>query len=299
MTVEHSDILEIFSNLERQLRSTRQKLMAKLEKQQKELNETTKHIWYKQIGDSLLSMDLTIPKKSSSIEIINVHTETIETVPLNPKEDLKKNAELYYKKAKKAKRGAEISEKKVCFTENEILQIDKLLADCAKLNKSDSEEISRLSAKASELLHTTPQNSAKDASLTHKTPYRHFTINTWNIYIGKNDTQNDEISTRFAAPSDLWFHVAGHAGSHVIIRRPKNTEPPPREVIEKTAALSVWFSKARHTSYTEVHYTEARFVHKRRHAPAGEVIAERCKSIRVSPRSPHDLFPSEFLKDDQ
>jgi predicted ribosome quality control (RQC) complex YloA/Tae2 family protein len=69
-------------------------------------------------------------------------------------------------------------------------------------------------------------------------------------------------------------------------------------VVRKVAALAVWFSKAKHTSYAEVHYTEARFVRKRRHAPAGQVMIERYKSVRVSPRSPHDLFPSKYAPED-
>ncbi len=116
--------------------------------------------------------------------------------------------------------------------------------------------------------------------------------------MAKTDTQNDDLSVHFAKPSDIWLHVAGHAGSHVVIRRPKNEEIPPIEVIEKCAAMAVWFSKAKHTSYSEVNYTEARFVRKRRHAPPGEVMVDRCKSIRVSPKSPHDLFPSTFLDND-
>jgi predicted ribosome quality control (RQC) complex YloA/Tae2 family protein len=76
----------------------------------------------------------------------------------------------------------------------------------------------------------------------------------------------------------------------VLIRHKRDTPNPPKEVIQKAAQLAVWFSKARHTSYAEVHVTEARFVRKRRHAPPGEVIAERCKAVRVEPKDPKKLF---------
>jgi predicted ribosome quality control (RQC) complex YloA/Tae2 family protein len=111
--------------------------------------------------------------------------------------------------------------------------------------------------------------------------------------IGRNNTQNDELSIRYAHPRDIWLHVAAHAGSHVVIRREKNADWPPRNVLEKAGALAVWFSKARHTSYAEVHVTERRYVHKRRKAPPGEVVAERCKSIRVSPRDPRQIAGGE------
>ncbi len=144
-----------------------------------------------------------------------------------------------------------------------------------------------------------PQHSPEKQSLQYeKVPYRHFQIDEWDIYIGKTDTQNDELSIHFAKPSDIWLHVAGHAGSHVVIRRQKNEQVPPHDILEKSAAMAVWFSKAKHTSYSEVHYTEARFVRKRRHSPPGEVMIDRYKSIRVSPKSPQDLFPSTFLEEE-
>jgi predicted ribosome quality control (RQC) complex YloA/Tae2 family protein len=123
-----------------------------------------------------------------------------------------------------------------------------------------------------------------------KVPYRHVTIDGWDIYIGKNDAQNDELTTKFAKPWDLWFHVAIHSGSHVIIKMERNGPRPPNAVIEKVAALTVWFSKAKHTSLSEVHMTEARFVRKPRKYPPGKVIVERCKAIRVSPISPQAMF---------
>jgi len=125
-------------------------------------------------------------------------------------------------------------------------------------------------------------------------PYRHFSFDTWEVFIGKNNSQNDELSTRFARSQDLWLHVAGHPGSHVVIRRPKGAAPVPPDVVEKVASLAVWFSKAKHTSYAGVHVTEARFVHKRRHSPPGEVVAERCREVRVAPRSPQVFFPSLY-----
>jgi len=111
--------------------------------------------------------------------------------------------------------------------------------------------------------------------------------------LGKNSEQNDELSIKFAKPSDIWLHVAAHAGSHVIIRHKKDTPNPPKDVIHKAAQLAVWYSKARHTSYAEVHVTEARFVRKRRHAPPGEVIAERCKAVRVEPKDPKLIVPND------
>jgi predicted ribosome quality control (RQC) complex YloA/Tae2 family protein len=124
-------------------------------------------------------------------------------------------------------------------------------------------------------------------------PYRHFHFDGWDVYIGKNDVQNDELSLKFAKPQDIWMHVAALAGSHVIIRREKNSGPPPKEILQKTASLAAWFSKARNASMVKVNVTEARCVSKQKNAPPGEVVLRTYKTIRAAPVSPLSLFPDE------
>ncbi len=290
--------------LVRKIRQQIQKTSRKLAKQTEEQEESHKSLWYQQIGDSLLASNSSVPRGTAKFTILNIHTQIEETISINPRMSTKENAQLYYKKAKKGKRGEEIGNRKVESTREELVRLQAL-------ESVINEHIQLKTEPSSELLNEWEQTIEHDASAGQKrndprghgkpdTPYRYFSYEGWDIYIGKSDSQNDELSTRFAHPSDIWFHVAAHPGSHVIIKRPKGKPVPPPEVIKTVACLSVWFSKAKHTSFAEVHYTEARFVHKRRHSPPGEVIAERCKSIRVSPRSPQDLFPSTmYSADDQ
>jgi predicted ribosome quality control (RQC) complex YloA/Tae2 family protein len=271
----------------------------KHEKQLEELNESLRSAWYRQIGDSLMAVSKEIPRGTSKTTLFNVHTQMEEPITLNPKFDFRKNAELFYKKSRKAKHGSEINAKKVMDTEAEIKEFEQLVPECdTLLAKPNDEAIENLCVRIESILSRhSPQSSSSvtpSEKEREKIPYRHFTIGEWNIYTGKSDTQNDDMTTRFAKPQDLWLHVAGHAGSHILIRRPDRTMEVPKDIIEKAAALAVWFSKAKHTSYAEVHVTEARFVHKRRHSPAGQVIAERCKAVRVSPRSPQELFPAQY-----
>lgn len=301
---EQNSVNSDLEHLQKLLRQSVQKLQRKLIKQQEEFEEAEKHLWYKQIADSILAAPDKFSQKESKINVFNVYTQKEELVSVNPKLDIKANAQLLYKKSKKAKRGEEINTKKVEATKEQIKrflfldnEVDSALKDEANsekqkvLQKQLEEELIRIDPK----MHLSPEMHQSDKK--NKVPFHHFVTEGWDLFIGKSDTQNDELSIHFAHPSDLWLHVAGYAGSHVIIRRPKGKAFPPAEILQKAASLAVWFSKAKHTSFSEVHYTEARFVHKRRHAPAGEVIAERCKSMRVSPKSPQDLFRTPFLED--
>lgn len=300
---ENESLQERLLHLSRSIKQQIQKTDRKLSKQNEELEESQKSLWYQQIGDSLLRCTTEFPRGTAKITLLNLHTQKEESVAINPKLNLKENAQLFFKKAKKGKRGEEIGNKKVEATRQELKTLQSIDANISELIRQKSDP-SMEQIKEWEGVAVDHQNSSGQGQKTTgekgtvNTPYRYFTIDGWNIFIGKNDTQNDELSTRFARPADIWLHVAGHAGSHVIIQRPKGKEIPPPEVLKIVASFAVWFSKAKHTSYAEVHYTEARFVHKRRHAPAGEVIAERCKSIRVSPRSPQDIFPSTMYTDD-
>lgn len=276
------------------------RLSRKLKKQQIELQETQKHLWYKQIADSLLALEEVNIRGNSQITILNLHTREKETISVNPKFDAPSNAKLYYKKAKKGARGEEINKKKVAVTEEKITKLKSVQQKLFHLKELEPDEskIREIETELHSLIPDKPALSAakKGGSRTPPPPFRHFYTDGWDIYVGKSDSQNDELSIRFAAPSDIWLHVAAHPGSHVLIRKPKNKPPVPQQILKTAAQIAVWFSKAKHTSFAEVHYTEARFVRKRRHAPAGEVIAERCKSIRVSPHSPQEIFKKPFLE---
>ncbi|NLD98674.1 MAG: DUF814 domain-containing protein [Fibrobacter sp.] len=300
MTLNSLNVTEYAENLKKHLKQIIHKQEKKLIKQQEELEESKRYLWYQQIADSLLSSTQTINHGSTEVLLLNIHTQKNETVSLNPKLDKNENAQLYYKKSKRAKRGEEISAKKVQTSMEEIQNLKSVLAqidECIS-NNPDILQLKELENSIETISNPTQSGQKSSTIPSHeKVPYRHFTTDGWDIFVGKNDTQNDELTTRFAKPSDIWLHVAGHAGSHVVVRRPKEKPFPPKEIIEIAAALAIWFSKAKHTSFAEVHYTEARFVHKRRHAPAGEVIAERCKSVRTSPRSPQDIFKTSFLDD--
>jgi len=286
--------------LKKACKSARKRIEKKRKKQEKEYEESRKWLWYKQIGDSLLAEASTIKKGTTERDIFNVHRQCMETIKMNPKLDAVRNAELFYKKAKKGKRGEEACAAQISTTEKELSFIESMIVECdacLQLEETAEEFTQRCNdirekLQASKLIPgmSNSQTAEKDMP---RVPYRHFTIEGWNVYVGKNNTQNDELSIKFAKPWDVWCHVAAHAGSHVVLKREKNAAWPPKHIIEKVAALAVWFSKAKHTSYAEVHITEARYVHKRRKSPPGEVLLDTYKTVRVAPQSPQEMFKNK------
>ncbi len=102
---------------------------------------------------------------------------------------------------------------------------------------------------------------------------------------GKTDADNDLLSLRLAAPNDLWFHVRGLPGSHVILRHPDG-EKPDNATIKSAAAIAAWHSKARNAGTVPVCYTEAKHVGKPRGAKPGSVTIKREKILKVRPALP-------------
>lgn len=105
------------------------------------------------------------------------------------------------------------------------------------------------------------------------------------ILVGQAAKENDELSTRIAAPNDFWFHAAGFAGSHVVVRNPDKLDKLPKSVMEQAARLAAFHSKAREAGgKVEVHWCLAGSVKKPKSYPAGKVRLTSFQSIKVYPK---------------
>src|SRR5690606_37581436 len=101
------------------------------------------------------------------------------------------------------------------------------------------------------------------------------------ILVGRDDRQNDRLTSRIARGNDLWLHVGrGYAGSHVVVRLPKGRTAI-LETLLDAATLAIHFSKVRGAELEEVLYTQAKNVRKAKGMPPGKVLASRTRSLRV------------------
>jgi predicted ribosome quality control (RQC) complex YloA/Tae2 family protein len=107
----------------------------------------------------------------------------------------------------------------------------------------------------------------------------------WEALAGKTDADNDLLSLKTARANDLWFHVHGLPGSHVLLRGPAG-ELAGNATIKQAAAIAAWHSKARDAGIVPVSCTEAKNVSKPRGAKPGTVHIKREKTIKVRPALP-------------
>ncbi len=107
----------------------------------------------------------------------------------------------------------------------------------------------------------------------------------WIVLAGKTSLDNEILSLKTAGQNDLWFHVRGMPGSHVIIRSKPDNEPD-KDTIRKAAAIAAYHSKARSGGKVSVSYTKAGNVSKPRGSRLGTVQIRRETVIKVHPALP-------------
>ncbi len=102
------------------------------------------------------------------------------------------------------------------------------------------------------------------------------------VLAGRTDRANEELSLRLAAAGDLWFHIRGMPGSHVVLRVPAGTVPD-RVTRELAAGIAAYHSKARGAGTVAVSCTEGRHVSKPKGAPPGTVTIQKETVLKVKP----------------
>jgi predicted ribosome quality control (RQC) complex YloA/Tae2 family protein len=115
--------------------------------------------------------------------------------------------------------------------------------------------------------------------------YRQAEFEGFEILVGKGDAENDRLTFGVAEPRDFWLHVAGPAGSHVVVRNPLELDELPRPVLERAAQLAAWHSKARGAKgKVEVHVCRIADIRKPRGFAPGQVQLKKWESIKVYPK---------------
>ena len=114
--------------------------------------------------------------------------------------------------------------------------------------------------------------------------FRNVMIDGFEVLIGKGDAENDQLTFKVADNLDLWFHVAGVPGSHVVVRNPDKLSELPRHVIERAAELAAFHSKAKDGGKVEVHMARIADISKPKGFAPGKVILKKWTGVRVYPK---------------
>jgi len=124
--------------------------------------------------------------------------------------------------------------------------------------------------------------------------YRTVAFEGFEILVGKADADNDRLTFGIAEPRDFWLHVAGPAGSHVVVRNPFGLDELPRSVLQRAAELAAWHSKGRAArGKVEVHVCRVADVRKPKGFPPGQVLLKRWDAVKVYPKGLEEAQESQ------
>ena len=243
---------------------------------------------FKRCGELLMLNKENIKKGLSSVRLTDVfEPESPEVeVSLDPKHSATRNAQIYFKKYKKAKDALSIIEKRRSETENRITRLERIGEQLESHDENvDLEAIRRSLTQLGFLKEPKPRTAkGKQKEFSGRT---FLTKSGCEILVGRNNKENDYLTFKFARPDDLWFHAQDVPGSHALLRKKEKKTEPSQSDIRESAQVAAYFSKARGEKKAAVIYTQAKYVRKPKRGKPGLALVEREKSIVVQPGLPN------------
>lgn len=268
--------------LEKILTAAIKKEEGRHQKIKEELEDTNKMDTYKLYGDLLMINAHLQVQYEPSIELQNLLSDEGEmlTIPLKPNLTIVENGQWYYKLYTKLKNRMVSGEYQLNASTTKLEYLKSILYSISLATTRESLEEIRKECMDAGII----KKSKKPLSYKlGKSNYIHLTIDEGEMFIGRNNQQNEYLTHRFAKPTDIWFHTQDIQGSHLILRL--NVEPDDM-ILSKVAQYAAYFSKARETSKVPVDYTYIKNIKKPPGSPLGFVIFNTHQTMIVEPKKP-------------
>ena len=281
------------NNLLKLVLSTLSKIKKKLVNINQKIDECKNMDIYKLYGELITANMYLFPEYNSDKIIVSNYynnNENIE-IPVDKNKTPSVNAKNYYKKYNKLKNALNIVNEQKAETMQELDYLESIIyeIDMAK-NISDIDEIyseltentlfERTHLKSNTKI-TKKQNKNKKANKEY-IPIE-YKIENFTLLVGKNNVQNDYLTTKLARSNDIWFHTKDIHGSHAILIT--RGETPTTDILIRCAQIAAYYSKAKMSSNVPVDYTLVKYVKKPSGAKPGFVIYTHNKTINVTPKN--------------
>ena len=252
----------------------------KYDLQCKQLRDTEKREKYKIYGELIHTYGYQVPDGASSFEALNYYTGEMITVPLDASRSLQDNAKNYFARYQKLKRTYEDLSVR---TQETGMDLEHLRSVATALDLAETEEDLaqiREELRLAGYLRSRPAKTREKRSAKSR-PLHYRSSDGFDIYVGKNNLQNDELTFKVANGGDWWFHAKQMTGSHVIVRTcgAQMTD----RAFEEAGALAAYYSEGRSSEKVEVDYLQRKNVKKPNGARPGYVIYYTNYSLTAVP----------------
>ena len=253
----------------------------KLILQQKQMKDTAKKEKYRVYGELINTYGYNLPEGSKSLQALNYYTNEEITIPLDETLTPAQNSKKYFDRYTKLKRTEEALTTQIADTESEIEHLDSI-SNALDIARSES-DLAQIKEELTQYGYIRRHYSGKKgAKMQAKSkPFHYISSDGFDIYVGKNNFQNDELTFKFATGNDWWFHAKKMAGSHVVVKT-KDGELPDR-TFEEAGRLAAYYSKGRTAPKVEIDYIQKKHVKKPGGAKPGFVVYYTNYSLMAEP----------------
>ncbi len=270
------------ADLRHSINTSLSRMLRKKQNLQEDLLQAEDSEKYRLYGELLTAAIHLVPAGATSASVPNYYDGSTMDIPLDPRFSAAKNAQLYFKKYGKSKTA--IVEKKKQLEEND-LEIDYLESVLAMTEQaSTSEDLDDIRAELIDNGYMKLRKSAVRKKKNKINPHRYTTSSGLEVLVGRNNIENDILTFRQAAPTDIWLHTKDFHGSHAILFT-KGQEPSAEDIYE-AAAIAAYHSKARQSANVPVDYVKVRYVKKPNGARPGYVIFTHNSTVWIDPALP-------------
>lgn len=269
-------------DLHKSVSTARDRIARKLVNQREELLRTESRETLRQLGDLVTAYLYQIEKGMTEVTVSNFYDENAGdiSIKLDRRKSAQENAAQYYKDYNRAKTAEKILTEQIAKGEMELVYLDSVLETLARATgQSDLDEIRR---ELEETSYVRRRNKGKGKmKLPKMKPLEFRTTAGFRISVGRNNSQNDELTHKLAGRHDMWFHVKDIHGAHVILWL--EGEKPDLKSIEEAATIAAYYSQAKGSGKIPVDYCLARFVKKPAGGRPGMVIFTNQETAMVAP----------------
>ena len=278
------------ADLRRVVQTILERDVHKYDLQLKQIRDTEKRNKYRVYGELLNAYGYSVPAGSKYCDLDNYYTGEKIRVPLDPMLTPMQNAKKYFDRYTKLKRTNEALTALTTEVKSEIDHLESIRTsldlatnegDLSQIRQEleDSGLVRRHGGSAKRKPGFDKSGGRQDSSKKGRArtpaskPLHYISSDGYDIYVGKNNTQNDELTFRFADPDDIWMHANDMPGSHVILRSGgRRMDEIPDRAFEEAASLAAWYSAGREQGKVEIDYLLRRNVKKPGGARPGFVV---------------------------
>jgi predicted ribosome quality control (RQC) complex YloA/Tae2 family protein len=274
----------LYDPLEEALEEAAEHYQASAERIMEELTNESRAQRYERWGHLLKAHPHEVPADADEVTLPDLFEEGDPvTIPLDPAKSAIENAEHYYDRARRTRRSREEAEARMVETQERAETAQALLEELREVETLDA--VKRFRKENADRL--APFVEQKDEDLD-RFPFRRFELGGgFEVWVGKNARQNDELTFHTAQKYDLWMHARGVPGSHTVLHLPnRDAEPGPKRK-RTAAAIAAYYSKARGSGLVPVMVTRRKYVRSPSGSPPGAVRVEREEVLLVEPHLPN------------